>query len=337
MMDEDAFRRRRSNASVWANALKEMRLDDSSGPTLSIDPSLGLELLPFHMSHGPFKDDSSNSSIERNVSNSELNLWKLFLDPGVLPTPGKMNPFDFSNDTPRALNKSNSAPDLTTPMTASNFPNPFEAFSEKMDADGEDAIKVEKPRKAASQDDEETLGRWKDHISMRHASFSMDPSAEATVRTRALTNATFASSIERQLRPSLRPLVQPSAGDKTLAPERLPSFGPTAFDSNQVLLTPNLRGGPRTPTRLVNKFTAIEARPSNKRQASQTLTGDMQKRGTILVWPDEDETGSSQASSRRGSGPSGTHSLPAALHKTGRAPHHNRGQAWQAADAPRAC
>lgn len=278
-------RRRRSSASLWANALGEMKLEDSNMPNMQLDPALEqmhYNLPPRHPTYPLTSEDLQHPGLSRGLSNGD-NLWKLFLDTGALATPDGLNSALEMANEPARLNKSNSAPDLTTPGPHTKFPNPFEALGGDDDQDAEaDSNDAHEDHSGASSD-EDAMNRFKEQVSQRHASFRMNADAANSVRTRALTNAQFASSLNRQLRPSLHPLMYSAGGDATLAPERLPSFGPMAFDLNGVLLTPPSRM-PKTPN---GKF--FEARPGNKRQASQTLIGDNLKRTVTLGSAEDSE------------------------------------------------
>lgn len=312
--------RRRSSAGVWANALQQMRLDDpTTAPVMPVaeqqqqQQQMGNFQYPPRHTTFPFLENELQPN-SRPPSSSD-GLWKYFLDPMALATPEKMPDVDLVDlETPRGLSKSNSMPDLTTPpMDAAAypaFPGPLDGFAHAHEHDRDCMID---PR------DDATIAKWKDHIQQRHASFSMNLDPDLNVRTKQLTNATFASSTNRLVRPPVH-ILHSSALDQTLAPERTPSFGSPMIDQNGALLTPggNMFRNSRTPTKMFNLYHSMDVRPGNKRQASQTLISDSQKRGSFSAWADDEggpDDNISTPNSRRGSGPAAakTPNMPMAL------------------------
>lgn len=275
-------RRPSSTSAVWASSFDQLKLDDQS---FNVDPA-AMNDFQFHspQRNGSLPSDAP-PSFSRQQSGNEF--WKLFLDPMALATPDRMNDGEqfVTVETPRGLSKSNSMPDLTTPTTATATMASFPQMK-----DGQVLPHPQSNNRPKPVDDEAML-KWKDHIQQRHASFSMHLGPKSNgLAPRELTNPSFASS--RLHRPLANPLLMCTSLEQTLAPERMPSFGtPTpGYDA----------AGPfgRAPSKLPHSHLA--ERPTYKRQASQTLTQDTQKRATFMS-PVNDEGSSSAASSRRSS------------------------------------
>lgn len=265
--------RRRSSAGKWENAFNQMKLDD---PGLMLDVNGQLQF--------PFQPQRPSGTerpgmLSRQATNQDVNFWKLFLEPAALQTPEAKYDMDptVAVETPRALNKSSSMPDLTTPPSATADSQAFPQLHQQV-APSNDASRV--------HSEDEAMGRWKDHIQQRQASFSihLSPHRNARIRTQAIPNASFASSMgNRPVRPLPSALISTAAAlDQTLAPERMPSFGtpptdpatPMAPAGHGQLGHPGVTPKARTATKLQQHF----ERPVNKRQASQTLLPEVHKR-----------------------------------------------------------
>lgn len=277
--EKEHERRPSSTSAVWANSFDQLKLDDQS---FNVDPA-AMNDFQFHSPHrnGSLPSDAP-PTFSRQQSGNDF--WKLFLDPMALATPDRINDGEqfVTVETPRGLSKSNSMPDLTTPTTATATMSSFPQMK-----DGQVLPHPQSNNRAKPVDDEAML-KWKDHIQQRHASFSMHLGPKSNgLAPRELTNPSFASS--RLNRPSANPLLMCTSLEQTLAPERMPSFGtPTpGYDSA------------RAPSKLPHSHLSAE-RPTYKRQASQTLTQDTQKRATFMTTVN-DEGNSSAASSRRSS------------------------------------
>ncbi len=303
---EGRARRRRSSASGhWAGALDQLHLDDPQAQGVTFDANgniqFGFQQQPQRHSTFPMAPGELPANLSRAPSSQDVNFWKLFLDPAALASPDVQDYTLASLDTPRGLSKSNSMPDLKTPptVTANYAPLQFpDAMSIPTGPPGTlDQQQQGQPpgqQQQRANSDDTDMDRWRDHIQQRHASFSMTmgPSARK-ISTGQLGAPTFASGKLGNMRPPPNPLFSNAAMQQTLAPERTPSFGFSAFDPT----TP--KGNPRTPTaQLLSMYTALE-RPSNKRMASQTLVPDMFQKRQQTFPPDEAAFTDSNASSPR--------------------------------------
>lgn len=271
-------RRASSTSAVWASSFNQLKLEDHS---FNVDPAA---MNDFQL-HSPHRNNSLPAgdgppTFSRQQSGTEF--WKLFLDPMALATPDRINDGEHyvTVETPRGLSKSNSMPDLTTPTTATATMSSFPQMK-----DGQVLPHPQSNNRPKPVDDDAML-KWKDQIQQRHASFSMHLGPKPQpLAPRELTNPSFASS--RMHRPLANPLLMCTSLEQTLAPERMPSFG-----------TPTPGYEMRAPSKLPPHL--IAERPTYKRQASQTLTQDTQKRATFMTNVN-DEGNSSAASSRRSS------------------------------------
>lgn len=266
--------RRRSSAGMWANAFNQMKLDDPSQQGLMLDANGQLQFPFAPQRNGTFPQD--RPGMQSRQPTNDTNFWKIFLDPSALATPDQRFDMDPTamQDTPRGLSKSNSMPDLTTPPSATANAAPFPQALGQVDT-------------SSGATDGAAMDRWKDHIQQRQASFSihLSPDKNGKIRTQALANASFASSHGgRPVRPLPSALI-PAAGslNQTLAPERLPSFGTPPTDPTTPM--PGHPGygqlGYHTMTPKSRLSKQYFERPINKRQASQTLVPDAQKRTSI--------------------------------------------------------
>ena len=231
-------------------------------------------------------------------------LWKAFMEPmadqnaSSGPPPHlqgsfvPLNPY-YAKDSrpempPRSLSKSSSMPDLQSPITEPATLN----------------LQPDQPaRNRAAQDDTDAMKRWRSEIRDRQSQsvFSLSPSSSSTrmkIDPSAFLNA--ATAAQSASRPMASVLQHSSALEQTLAPERTPSFGldnlstpmPAAFafpgissnnsftgKSPRSQLANNAAPPPASPTGWSWKTTSVNARPGNKRLASQTLVGDAPKVG----------------------------------------------------------
>lgn len=277
--EKEHERRPSSTSAVWANSFDQLKLDDQQ---FNVDPAAMNDF----QYHSPHRNSSLPSDAPPTFSRQQSgnDFWKLFLDPMALATPDRINDGEqfVTVETPRGLSKSNSMPDLTTPTTATATMSSFPQIK-----DGQVLPHPQSNNRPKPVDDEAML-KWKDHIQQRHASFSMHLGPKSNgLPPRELTNPSFASS--RLNRPSANPLLMCTSLEQTLAPERMPSFGTPTPGYDAI----------RAPSKLPLSHLAAE-RPTYKRQASQTLTQDTQKRATFMTGPN-DEANSSTASSRRSS------------------------------------
>jgi hypothetical protein len=234
-------RRRRSSAGTWASAFNEMTLQEvNSGATIPAsalaDPFTASQVAQTLQQKRPtFPMTSNNGEITQVPSMSDVkDLWKLFMsEPMTGPTPSgdKQLNFDSANLgvpsatatatatggpsgagtglTPRpgmgmrTLSKSNSMPDLTSPMTAGTAsffatfmngitPRPMEpqasylAPQQPAGAGGAEASGVgggnnanakapaPVPGQAAGADDG-NMRKWKDQIQQRQRAFTIQP------------------------------------------------------------------------------------------------------------------------------------------------------------------
>jgi hypothetical protein len=240
-LDENAVnelnRRRRSSAGTWASAFNEMTLQEvNSGATIPAsalaDPFTASQVAQTLQQKRPtFPMTSNNGEITQVPSMSDVkDLWKLFMsEPMTGPTPSGDKQLNFDNTnlgvpsatatggpsgtstglTPRpgmgmrTLSKSNSMPDLTSPMTAGTAaffatfmngitPRPMEpqasylAPQQPAGAGGAEADAVgggnnpnakgpvPVPGPAAGADDG-NMRKWKDQIQQRQRAFTIQP------------------------------------------------------------------------------------------------------------------------------------------------------------------
>ena len=324
-------RRMSVGTGIWANAFNQMTLQDGT-----VDPYTASQYAQatnasarrpsYPVAHVPTAENSGAVNGKIPSLGDVKDLWKLFMSE---PMTGNMAPsssadaFDYGNHvgtmgsvhnatgttlkTPpvrpgpgaRGLSRSNSMPDLTSPLINGNsvpffsthvitpkpaLPRSSYVHSQYMDAPAELAT-------ATSTADEGLMRNWKDSIKMRQSSFEFDPSAQTKIKsnlpsTPMLPMSTSPSTDSRNSMASInsnglgRPLASvlqhTSALQPTLAPERVPSFGGDNIHT------------PTKPTFRANaaKFSSSLARPGNKRLASQTLVPNDGKKVSGDVWDD---------------------------------------------------
>lgn len=302
-LDENAIQaldsRRRSSAStgLWANAFNQMTLQDPK--IIPADPYTASQIAQSSARRPSFpvmysQQDSVGTSKMPSLGDVK-DLWKLFMSEPVsssmMPTTSNENAEpNFAQLhqpmlTPRpelgsrGLSKSNSMPDLTSPLNNAQpfFSTYINGVTPKPAIPQPSYNHQQAPEPGADAGEEViTMKRWKDSIKNRQASFELNPSAQTRVKTASPPNmttmsppdsaATHRASLDMGYtnRPLASVLQHSSALQQTLAPERVPSFG------GDNLPTPTKNGFYASKNN-VAKFSSALARPGNKRLASQTL------------------------------------------------------------------
>lgn len=252
--------RRRSSAGVWASAFNQMTLQDGSTEGLPVpDPFTAVQVAQQTAQRPSFPTFTATDGTEKTriPSLSDVkDLWKLFMaEPMTGPLQGvpkegegqAQPPLNLFAPRPtignRTLSKSNSMPDLQSPLLYGQS----QPFAEMGTASGR--IMTPKPfdqmSMAATGKDDNVLSDWRNEIQHRQASFTMQPggklgrsgtSISPTMRV-ATTNPALSSEPSSTMHAMLPPnyphrpiasVVQHSGAlQQTLAPERIPSFGLT--------------------------------------------------------------------------------------------------------------
>ena len=301
--------RRRSSVTtgVWANAFNQMSIHDPAS-AIAPDPYTASQIAQASARRPsfPFVPAPSNGNVNKMPSTSNVNeLWKLFMAEPISASMAHSSSTDYIDPssnaaiTPRpamgsrGLSKSNSMPDLTSPLNGNQqfFPSFMNGITPKPTLPQASYTQPQVREGASKQDDEHanddngiTMKRWKDSIKTRQASFEFGSQAHAKLKSTSPPNTTHlqASTGEDNAteanaghhappsmgvfnpnRPLASVLQHSSALQQTLAPERVPSFG---FDN---LSTPTKNAWMSRQN--AAKFSSALARPGNKRLASQTL------------------------------------------------------------------
>lgn len=321
--------RRRSSigTGVWANAFNQMTLQDGI-----VDPYTASQYAQastasarrpsYPITHQQLPEGSNMAAGKTPSLGDVKDLWKLFMSE---PMTSSMNPsnsaeaFDYSNMGsvnsavgathktppvrpglgPRGLSRSNSMPDLTSPLLTGNLqpffsthaitPKPASQRSSYMQSQYMDAP-VDLAA-APSTTDEGLMRSWKDSIKNRQDSFEFDANAQSKIKS-TLPNSDLATlpadsssgsagsmgsfNANNFGRPLASVLQHSSALQQTLAPERIPSFG---GDNLHTPIKPTFRAN-------AAKFSSSLARPGNKRLASQTLVPNDGKKTSGEAWED---------------------------------------------------
>ncbi|WVQ71202.1 hypothetical protein IAR50_000727 [Cryptococcus sp. DSM 104548] len=320
--------RRRSSQTAWAHALEQMTLGDSQKQAIaarmgreSESPmSVQSDLSP-EGGRQPLQLQPEQSQGMMPTLSDVKDLWKVFMSEplgpaGLAPVAegegAGMDVDPTSDVTPRpalgkrTLSKSNSMPDLQSPMI--NGPNFFSTFLNGMTPKASELHQAQSyigAQVPSGQGQEQGQGQsegtsipdldiWKHQIQQRQSSFSLGAPASrlGKLKPKGTQSALPLEDAAQQSMPMpSRPLpsvVQRTALDQTLAPERLPSFG----------LTPGLEmsTNPHLASKLASSTTAAgaggltsaEARAGNKRMASSTLVNDHGKRASFSVWGEDE-------------------------------------------------
>ncbi|KAK8865884.1 hypothetical protein IAR55_001032 [Kwoniella newhampshirensis] len=307
--------RRRSSAGTWANALEKMSIQDTGNSTESSSFPTSVQQehytrRPTHPTLSGVKE-GNESAIEETLPMPSLSdvkdLWRIFMtDPmtGLTPAGEKVNEFEGAPlVTPRpglgkrTLSKSNSMPDLLSPQV--NVPNFFSTFLNGLTPRPTEQQQSYLPAQQPAADeataaDNTDVGKWSKEIQQRQSSFNLQSQLGAKLGK--------GQTVQQQHGPAARTSMQPpapqatrarplpsvvqrsSALQQTLAPERVPSFGlPQAFEAQSTSTTYSKLG----LNKMAHGFPPAEARPGNKRLASQTLIPGDGKKATFSLW-DED-------------------------------------------------
>jgi hypothetical protein len=312
-LDEDAVnalnqRRRMSvGGTVWASAFDQMSLQDPA-PIIPPDPYTASQMAQATTARRPtfplIQPTPDGNGNKMPSLGDVKDLWKLFMaepmSSAMIPSSSTDNVETGHNPavTPRpglgarGLSKSNSMPDLTSPMIANQpffstylngvTPKPTIPQASYTHAQIPDGAPPQADDKANGGDDMITMKRWKDSIKNRQDSFEFDTNAHAKLKATSPQSVSSASpptttslatennpsltamaaiGAPSQARPQASALQHSSALQQTLAPERLPSFGMDPLQGkNAWMFRQNAA-----------KFSSALARPGNKRLASQTL------------------------------------------------------------------
>ncbi|ORY33028.1 hypothetical protein BCR39DRAFT_520803 [Naematelia encephala] len=296
--------RRRSSTSsgIWANAFDQMSLQDSAAIAMAAATLAGTDMSnPFNASQiaqtfrrpsFPLVPGSEHGESRMPSSNDVKDLWRMFMAPTPNANGDRPNPLEANGGlthTPRppfgrSLSKSNSMPDLTSPSLLATQQNYHLNVTPRADQLQSSYAPPHDPSVKPSEDDGVVLHTWKSQIQQRQASFSMSMVPNAKMDKAA-------APLEPNNNRPLPSVLQSSALQQTLAPERAPSFGIGNFDAQS---TPpgNLGNFTRAPSKL--------SRPGNKRLASQTLgPEDAKAQRSDLAWSQE-PMGSNQSFSSGG-------------------------------------
>lgn len=305
-VDDSCFQatqhRRRSSAGLWASAFNQMTLQDGSLVPMGVPNSSDLYAngqVPhqFHQkrpSFPMFQLAEGPDPIKMPSFSDTKDLWKLFMaEPGSVQTPGAIgetNELGASSLTPRpgigprTLSKSNSMPDLLSPVLTgqpffSTFQNgltlkPTEAQQSYLPSQLPDTIT------APSPDDPVIMRKWRNEIHQRQTIFNMMPGSR--MGKQAQWNH-MAPPMRFNLngRPMASVLQHPAALQQTLAPERTPSFGLGEQSGTA--------SHPLSFAKTPSKLSSAMARPGNKRLASQTLVPESQKKAGFASWDEADD------------------------------------------------
>ncbi|WVW82250.1 hypothetical protein I302_104256 [Kwoniella bestiolae CBS 10118] len=243
-------------------------------------------------------------------------LWRLFMtEPmtGLTPMGEKHNDLEFTaNNAPsitprpgmgkRTLSKSNSMPDLQSPMI--NGPQFFNTFLSGLTPKPVDPQNSYLPNHHPAGNDgsgssnDADISKWSKEIQQRQSSFSLSgqPSTKLLGKTTSQSSMAPPSTASngngekpKMNRPLPSVVQRSSALEQTLAPERIPSFGiPQSLldGNNQFVPQPQTQ----TQKKMLSGVPPHMARPGNKRLASQTLVpGDNGKKTSFTLYDEPEQ------------------------------------------------
>ncbi|WVQ62243.1 uncharacterized protein L199_000382 [Kwoniella botswanensis] len=339
--------RRRSSAGQWTNALAQMSLQDNLSSTessviplpepysasgsmessMSSDGSApvgvprGSARRPtFPTLTGVAEEPESEAQPMPSLSDVK-DLWRLFMaEPmtGLTPMGEKHNDLELNTNngpliTPRpgmgkrTLSKSNSMPDLQSPMiNGPQFFNNFLSGLTPRPAEPQNSYLLNQQPAAGGMNanDHADIGKWSKEIQQRQSSFSLSGQPSSKLGKSNSQQSFYGTgnnsdqkdrnnkmsppqthSVNRQKpnRPLPSVVQRSSALEQTLAPERIPSFGiPQSFldtNNNQFLRHQHQQ------QQVLSGVPPHMARPGNKRLASQTLVpGENGKKTTFTLY-----------------------------------------------------
>ncbi|WWC86212.1 uncharacterized protein L201_001085 [Kwoniella dendrophila CBS 6074] len=353
--------RRRSSAGQWANAMAQMSLQDPLNSTESsviplpdafvsngiIDPSFDVQPQhgftqnqrpSFPTLTGVAEETEAESQPMPSLSDVK-DLWRLFMtEPMTGLTPmgeSHNNELETMGQLPnngplitprpgmgkRTLSKSNSMPDLQSPMV--NGPQFFNNFLNGLTPKPTESQNSYIPNHIPSSNDNQgsdnaDIRKWSKEIQQRQSSFSLSGQPSSinnklgkTTSSQSISNLSSQNVNTQSQRRNSRPLpsvVQRSSAtalEQTLAPERIPSFGISQsflgtgnIDSysNSGFIPSDIPNPATVKSKVNNAMNSNKslsgipshmARPGNKRLASQTLVGDTGKKTTFTLYDDE--------------------------------------------------
>ncbi|WWD17931.1 hypothetical protein CI109_102376 [Kwoniella shandongensis] len=301
--------RRRSSAGTWANALAKMTIQDNNNAASSSTVPPPVE--QGHRSRRPTYPtlegvkEGNEAALEEPPAMPTLSdvkdLWRIFMtEPmsGLTPAGEKLNELDNAPIvTPRpgigtrSLSKSNSMPDLLSPQV--NGPTFFSTFLNGLTPrpmeQQQSYIPTQQPvadgQNAADGPD---VNKWSREIQQRQSSFNLKSQVGAKLGKGQQQGSSPSGDAMQPPAPQssrARPLPsvvqRSSALQQTLAPERVPSFGlPHSFDPQAAAASYSKLG----LNKLAHGVTSAEARPGNKRIASQTLIPGDGKKASFTLW-----------------------------------------------------
>lgn len=296
--------RRRSSVGIWANTFNQMTLQDGSlaNQTMLPDPYTAVQVA--HQVANvrpsfPMTTVMEGTEPSKMPSFSDVrDVWKQFIhEPPAGSTPKQEKREGESSVTSsasrpgmgRAMSKSNSMPDLTSPsLHATSFSynnaNVNEHGAHQVPANVQ-ALPMQHGTTLPTSDS--TRQTWHNEIQQRQAGFTMQPGGRFGRHSVDSNGSMLPPSTNN--RPVASIMQYSGALQQTLAPERAPSFG----------LTPNIeKANPtgstlRTPSKLSQRttVTSATARPGNKRLPSQTLVPEAKKRSASFSVYDETDDG----------------------------------------------
>ncbi|KAL7421048.1 hypothetical protein Q5752_003932 [Cryptotrichosporon argae] len=318
--------RRRSSAGVWANAFDQMTLSDPAIATAYAltDPVIADQVAQQLQNErrqqeqaqaqpasakrpayplGTATGNGQSTDPTRMSLNDMKDLWKMYMaDPltGTTPALDKHieDPLAYaasgisSGLTPRpalgrrTLSKSNSMPDLTSPMSTQAFFSTYLTGTTPRPVDPQASCLPTQQADEAIPVRPEDIDSWRLEIKQRQVNFNIAPGGKMRGGTQQAGASSTASGMAGHA--TMRPptATQRPALLQTLAPERTPSFGPGvgvgagAYEVSTPLTL-------KTPAKLSSAFASSLARPGNKRLASQTLVpADGQKKTSLNVFDD---------------------------------------------------
>ncbi|OCF31099.1 hypothetical protein I316_07230 [Kwoniella heveanensis BCC8398] len=318
--------RRRSSTGQWANALAQMSLHDSTNidPASIPLPESYAEPPPRRPTFPTLTGVSEEPEMPIPSLSDVKDLWRLFMtEPMTGLTPAGEKHDEMHNApmiTPRpgmgkrTLSKSNSMPDLQSPML--NGPAFFTSFLNGMTPRPAEVQASYIPQQQAAAGGGSTMaadgpdvGKWSKEIQQRQSSFSLQSQPKVKPSSNEMPPPTSNSQHQQQqqqqqqqshrARPLPSVVQRSSALEQTLAPERVPSFGlsqfgiefPTIQSQKNQASASGMMKAKFVPGNVGNKaphgLPSHMARPGNKRLASQTLVGDAGKKATFSLY-DED-------------------------------------------------
>ncbi|WVF70578.1 hypothetical protein IAT40_005370 [Kwoniella sp. CBS 6097] len=312
--------RRRSSTGQWANAMAQMSLQDSANidPASIPLPETYAEPPPRRPTFPTLTGVAEEPEIPIPSLSDVKDLWRLFMaEPMAGLTPAGEKQDEIHNApmiTPRpglgkrTLSKSNSMPDLQSPMI--NGPAFFTTFLNGMTPRPAEQQGSYIPAQQAAAGgsglsvDGPDVGKWSKEIQHRQSSFSLQgqpkvksPSNDMPPPAHAQQPQNQRHQQQQRTRPLPSVVQRTSALEQTLGPERVPSFGlsqfgiefPTIQNQNQAsngmmnARFASAHAGNKAPHGLPPHM----ARPGNKRLASQTLVGDAGKKTTFTLYDEE--------------------------------------------------